>query len=59
MKAIFDIGAFDGLDGLMLSMLNKDKIVFAFEANPNLKKKIFTNKKKMKHILNLKLKITF
>lgn len=59
MKAIFDIGAFDGLDGLMLSMLNKDKIVFAFEANPNLKKKIFTNKKKIEEYFKSKIKNYF
>jgi FkbM family methyltransferase len=30
---IFDIGAFDGSDGLMLALKNKDHFVYAFEAN--------------------------
>jgi tRNA1(Val) A37 N6-methylase TrmN6 len=42
-KFIFDIGAFDGADGLMLALKNKDHMIFAFEANPeqcNIIKKI-------------------
>jgi FkbM family methyltransferase len=30
---IFDIGAFDGSDGLMLALKNKDHFIYAFEAN--------------------------
>ena len=43
---IFDVGAFDGLDGLILAIKNPNIIVHAFEANPDLIKIIKTNKKK-------------
>ena len=32
-KIIFDVGAFDGSDGLMLALKNKNHIIYAFEAN--------------------------
>ncbi len=41
---IFDIGAFDGIDGLALAIKNPKFKVFAFEANPDLVKKIYENK---------------
>ena len=44
---IFDVGAFDGLDGLILAIKNPNIIVHAFEANPDLIKVIKTNKKKI------------
>ena len=33
-KFIFDVGAFDGADGLMLALKNKNHMIFSFEANP-------------------------
>ena len=33
-KVIFDVGAFDGADGIMLALKNKNYLVYAFEANP-------------------------
>jgi len=56
MKVILDIGANDGFDGLVLSILNPDKKVFAFEANPNLKSIIMKNKKILEKIFNTKIK---
>ena len=44
---IFDVGAFDGLDGLILAIKNPNVMVHAFEANPNLIKVIKTNKNKI------------
>ena len=43
---IFDVGAFNGLDGLILAIKNPESMVHAFEANPNLIKEIKRNKKK-------------
>ena len=45
MRAIFDIGAFNGLDGLLLSIFNKKTKVYAFEPNPFLMEKIKKIKK--------------
>ena len=42
---IFDIGAFNGLDGIILALKNKNVMVHAFEANPDLIKIISENKK--------------
>ena len=33
-KFIFDVGAFDGADGLMLALKNTNHMIFSFEANP-------------------------
>lgn len=33
-KVIFDVGAYDGADGIMLALKNKNYLVYAFEANP-------------------------
>ena len=41
---IFDVGAFDGSDGLMLAQKNKSCFVYAFEANPDQYKIIKKNK---------------
>ena len=46
---IFDIGAFNGLDGIILALKNKEMMVHAFEANPELIKTIKDNKKKLKN----------
>ena len=55
---IFDVGAFDGLDGLILAIQNPNMFVHAFEANPDLIKVIIANKNKIekyKKIKKLKL----
>jgi FkbM family methyltransferase len=44
-KYIFDLGAYDGADGLMLALLNPTHNVYAFEANPEQCKIIRKNKK--------------
>ena len=53
-KTIFDVGAFNGLDGLILALKNPTIMVHAFEANPELISKIKNNKKKLKNIKKLK-----
>lgn len=53
---IFDVGAFNGLDGLILALKNKDMMIHAFEANPFLIKLIKKNKKKIEKFKNLKIK---
>ena len=57
---IFDVGAFDGCDGLMLAKKNKNFFVYAFEANPDLckiikKNKILLEKRIGKKISNYKI----
>tara|TARA_Y200000002_G_scaffold159628_1_gene131920 strand:+ start:295 stop:1071 length:777 start_codon:yes stop_codon:yes gene_type:complete len=44
---IFDVGAFDGLDGLILAIKNPNTMVHAFEANPDLIEVIKNNKNKI------------
>ena len=46
-NTIFDVGAFNGLDGIILALLNPKITVHAFEANPYLIKIIKLNKKKI------------
>ena len=53
---IFDVGAFNGLDGLILAIKNKNMKVHAFEANPELIKIIKRNKKKIEKFKNIKIK---
>jgi FkbM family methyltransferase len=53
---IFDIGAFDGLDGLILALKNKNMMVHVFEANPFLIKNIRKNKKKIEDFKKIKIK---
>ena len=55
MRAIFDIGAFNGLDGLLLSILNNKTKVYAFEPNPFLIRKIKKNKKILEKKLKFKI----
>ena len=55
-KHVFDIGAFNGLDGLILAFKNKDTMVHAFEANPNLIKVIKKNKQKVEEYKKIKIK---
>ena len=54
---IFDVGAFDGLDGLILALKNPNTMVHAFEANPDLIKVIKANKNKIENYKKITLKI--
>ena len=56
MKAIFDIGANDGFNGLVFAILNPDTTVFSFEPNPHLEKIILRNKKIFENQLKINLK---
>ena len=42
---IFDVGAFNGLDGIALALQNQKVMIHAFEANPSMIKTIKSNKK--------------
>ena len=53
---IFDIGAYNGLDGIALALKNKDTMIHAFEANPALIKQIKENKKKIEKFLKVNIK---
>ena len=46
-KNIFDVGAYNGIDGLALAEKNPDTLVNAFEANKDLIKTINKLKKKL------------
>ena len=59
MKAIFDIGANNGLNGLAFAILNPATKVFSFEPNPTLKKIILRNKKIFEKSLKINLKNFF
>ena len=52
---IFDVGAFDGLDGLILAIQNPNMFVHAFEANPDLIKVIIANKNKIEKYKKIKI----
>ena len=52
---IFDVGAFDGLDGLVLALKNPNVMVHAFEANPDLIRVIKTNKDKIEKYKKIKI----
>lgn len=52
---IFDIGAFDGLEGICLALVNPNAIVYAFEANPEMIEKILLNKRKIQKLFLTKL----
>ena len=52
---IFDVGAFNGLDGLILALKNPNVMVHAFEANPDLIKVIKTNKDKIEKYKKIKI----
>ena len=43
-KIIFDVGAYDGIDGLALAIKNPNFFIYAFEANPSLIERINLNK---------------
>ena len=52
---IFDVGAFNGLDGLALALQNPKYTVHAFEANPFLIKEVKRNKKKLETYFKKKI----
>ena len=53
---IFDVGAYDGLDGLILAIKNPNLMVHAFEANPDLIKVIKNNKNEIEKYKKIKIK---
>ena len=55
-NTIFDVGAFNGLDGLILALKNPTIMVHAFEANPDLINEIKNNKKKIEEYKNIEIK---
>ena len=52
---IFDIGAFNGVDGLALAVNNPYFLIHAFEANPELIDLIKENKKKIESYKKIKI----
>ena len=56
-NTIFDVGAFNGLDGIILALLNPKITVHAFEANPYLIKTTSLIKRKLKLIKKKKYRI--
>ena len=52
---ILDVGAFNGLDGLILAVKNPEFMIHAFEPNPYLLKKIKKNKKKIELFKEIKI----
>ena len=51
-NVIFDVGANNGLDGLGYALFNKNLNIYAFEANPELVKKIQFNKNLIENFEN-------
>ena len=54
-KIIFDVGAFDGSDGLMLALKNKNYFIYAFEANLDQYKIIKKNKSILENRIGKKI----
>jgi FkbM family methyltransferase len=54
-KIIFDVGAFDGSDGLMLALKNKNHFIYAFEANLDQYKIIKKNKSILENRIGKKI----
>lgn len=52
---ILDVGAFNGLDGLILAVKNPEFMIHAFEPNPYLLKEIKKNKKKIELFKEIKI----
>jgi len=52
---IFDVGANNGLDGLILAILNPKMFVYAFEPNEEVNKVSFLNKIKLEKEFNIKI----
>ena len=55
-RHIFDVGAFNGVDGLALAVNNPNYLIHAFEANSDLIETIKENKKKIENHKGLKIK---
>lgn len=55
-KHIFDVGAFNGVDGLALALKNPSFLVHAFEANPDLISLIKKNKIKIEKYKKIKIR---
>ena len=55
-KIIFDVGAYDGADGLMLALKNPYYLIYAFEANPEQYKIINNNKNILENRIGKKIK---
>tara|TARA_B100001996_G_scaffold325594_1_gene271567 strand:+ start:313 stop:1083 length:771 start_codon:yes stop_codon:yes gene_type:complete len=54
-KIIFDVGAYDGIDGLALAIKNPNFLIYAFEANPSLIETINSNKLSLEKRLGKKI----
>ena len=54
-NVIFDVGANNGLDGLILAILNPKMFVFAFEPNNEVNKISYLNKSKLEKEFNIKI----
>ncbi len=55
-RHIFDVGAFNGTDGIALALKKSNIMVHAFEANPEMIKKIRLLKNKIKNFENINYK---
>ena len=55
---IFDVGAFNGLDGIALALQNQKVMIHAFEANPSMIKTIKSNKKKIEDFWEKRFEIS-
>ena len=54
--AIFDIGSNDGLDGIILALLNPSSIIYSFEPNIELNQNIKNNKQTIEKFFGIKIK---
>jgi FkbM family methyltransferase len=55
-NTIFDVGANNGLDGLILAILNPDMFIYAFEPNKEINKISILNKLKLENEFDIKIK---
>ena len=53
---IFDVGAYNGIDGIGLALNNPNSMVYAFEANPNMISVIKVLKKKIENRIGKKIR---
>tara|TARA_B100001250_G_C19736160_1_gene760861 strand:- start:450 stop:1232 length:783 start_codon:yes stop_codon:yes gene_type:complete len=54
-NVIFDVGSNDGLDGLILAILNPNMFIFAFEPNKEINEIALSNKLKLENEFNTKI----
>ena len=54
-NVIFDVGANNGLDGLILAILNPNMFIYAFEPNNEINKISILNKSKLEKEFNIKI----